>query len=167
MLLWATLVGLLAAVAWQDFRGRSVYALLFPSLVVIAVVHAMMLDVFSPAAVAANLAILAVQLIVLNLVMYWRKRAWLMQGEQWMGWGDVAFFVVLAFCFSTFNFVLFYVASLLVVLLGALLAMAFGVRVATIPLAGGQAALLVLLLLADGTHLGRHLYVDAGFIPYF
>ncbi|WP_257667136.1 hypothetical protein [Parapedobacter tibetensis] len=160
MLLWVMVLGVLAVVVWQDFRQRTVYALAFPLLAVLVIIHAMWLGVFSFTTVAINLAIIALQLGLLNLIMYWRRKKWLMQGEQLMGWGDIAFFIVLALCFSTVNFILFYVISLLIVLLGALFAKAIGHQVKYIPLAGGQAALLAMVLLADYTQWGRQLFVD-------
>ncbi len=160
MLLWAIVIGVLAAVVWQDFKYRTVYAWLFPLLVVLIVIQSIVLNVFSFTSVVANLVIVAVQLGLLNLLMYWRTKKWLMHGEKWIGWGDIAFFAVLACCFSTINFVVFYVASLSIVLFGTLAAMAFGRFIVHIPLAGGQAMLLALLLLADYGHWGRRLYVD-------
>ena len=153
-------MAMLAMVVWQDLKYRAVYTWLFPLLAIAVVAHSVVLGVFSMAAVATNLLLIAVQLGLLNLLMYWRTRKWLMHGERWIGWGDIAFFAVSACCFSTVNFVVFYVVSLLVVLFAALAAMAFGRFVRTIPLAGGQALLLALLLAADHANRGRRLYMD-------
>lgn len=166
MLLWAILIAVLATVAWQDFRHRAVYAWLFPLLAALVVTHTIVMDVFSFTSIVINIAIIAVQLGVLNLLMYMRTKKWLMHGEQWIGWGDIAFFGVLACCFSTVNFVVFYVISLIIVLFGALATMAFGRFAAHIPLAGGQAVLLMLVLLLDYGHWGMRLYDDINVIPF-
>ncbi|MBK1442597.1 hypothetical protein JHJ32_21535 [Parapedobacter sp. ISTM3] len=166
MMLWAMVIGLLALVVWQDFKHRAVLTWLFPLLVLLAISHSVVLQVFSFAVVLTNLAIVVVQLALLNLLLYGKQKKWLMRGEHWLGWGDVAFFAVLTCCFSTVNFIVFYVASLTIVLLATLLTLALGRRVATIPLAGGQAALLVIVLLADHAHWGRRLYVDIDIMKF-
>lgn len=166
MLLWAILIAVLATVAWQDFRHRAVYAWLFPLLTVLIITHAIVMDVFSLTSIITNIAIIAVQLGLLNLLMYLRTKKWLMRGERWIGWGDIAFFGVLACCFSTVNFVVFYVISLIIVLFGALATMAFGRFTVHIPLAGGQAILLILLLLIDYGHWGTRLYDDIDVLPF-
>jgi len=160
MVLWGLVIAVLAAIAWQDFKYRAVYTWMFPAAVALVTVQSVMLHTFSFTAVGINLLIIALQLALLNLLMYWRKGEWLMAGEQWMGWGDVAFFAVLAFCFSPANFVVFYVISLLLVLIGSLAIMVAGYKVGRIPLAGGQAALLAIVWLFDYSHWGRRLYMD-------
>ncbi|SEK54749.1 hypothetical protein [Parapedobacter koreensis] len=160
MVLWAMVIGILALVVWQDFTHRAVYVWIFPLLAVLAIAHSIMLQVFSLAFILTNLIIVVIQLCVLNILLYGKRKKWLMHGEQWLGWGDVAFFAVLTCCFSTVNFILFYVVSLIIVLLATLLAIAVGCRMKNIPLAGGQAALLAMVLLADYVHWGRQLYID-------
>lgn len=160
MLLWGLVIAVLATVAWQDFRYRAVYTWLFPMAILLVTLQSIILHTFSFGSVVINLIIIALQLGLLNLLMYWRKRKWLMAGEHWIGWGDVAFFVVLAFCFSPANFVVFYVISLLLVLIASLAVIAAGHKVGRIPLAGGQAALLAAVWLCDYPHWGRRLYTD-------
>lgn len=159
-------MAMLAMVVWQDFRYRAVYVWLFPLLAIGVVAHSIVLGVFSMSSVAVNLLLIAVQLGLLNALVYWRTHKWLMHGEQWMGWGDIAFFAVSACCFSTINFVVFYVVSLFIVLFAALAAMAFGRFVKNIPLAGGQALLLVLVMLADYANRGRRLYIDIDMVIF-
>jgi len=166
MLLWALVIGSLAVIVWQDFRHRAIHTLIFPIAAVLLVVHSVRLGVYSNIAVMVNLAIVAVQLALLSLVMYWRRGTWLMAGERWLGWGDVVFFVILAFGFSTVNFVLFNVGSLMITLVGALLVLAAGVKLTSIPLAGCQAALLSVLLILDHRQLGRGLYTDLDFTRF-
>lgn len=161
-MLWVLVMAMLAMVVWQDFRYRAIYIWVFPLLTAAIVAHSVVLGVFSATSVAMNLAFIAVQLGLLNILVYWRTHKWLMRTERWLGWGDIAFFAVSACCFSTVNFVVFYVVSLLIVLFAALAAMAFGKFIKSIPLAGGQALLLALVMLADYTNHGRRLYMDIG-----
>jgi hypothetical protein len=162
MLIWLAIILLLAAVAWQDFRYRAVYTWLFPTLAALTIGQALWLGVFSFAILFANILIVILQLALLNVAMCWRTRSsrWLMSGEHWIGWGDVAFFGVVACSFSTLNFVFFFVGSLLLVLLATIGVRIANKRVTDIPLAGWQAALLGMLLLWDAGAWGRSFYKD-------
>src|SRR3546814_20553195 len=108
-----------------------------------------MLGVFSMTAVAVNLFLIAIQLGVLNLLVYWRTHKWLTRDERRMGWGDSAFFAVSACGFLTLNFVVFYVTSLLLVLFAALVFVSFGRFVRSILLCGCQALRLAWVMLPD------------------
>lgn len=160
MLLWLLIIGLLAWVAWEDFKYREVLVLLFPILAAVVILHAVLLGVFSITSVAINLFVLGIQLGLLNLLVYRRTKKWLMHGGRWIGWGDVAFFLVLAFCFSTVNFVVFQLVSLVIILFSTIACIAFGRVVVQIPLAGGQALILAILYLTDHGQLGARLFVD-------
>lgn len=164
MLLWFIIIGLLGRVAWEDFKYRGVLVMLFPVLGAVVISHAVLLGVFSIKDVAANLIIVTVQLGILAGVLFWRKGSWKLTGYNWIGWGDVAFFMVMACCFSTTNFVLFYSVSLALVLLVALLAKIIGFQVKHIPLAGGQALMLAIVYLADYMQLGANLFIDVPII---
>jgi len=160
MVLWGLVVIILVAVAWQDFKYRAVDTWMFPLAVALVILQSVMLHTFSWTSVGINLLIIALQLTLLNLLMYWQRKEWLMAGERWMGWGDVAFFGVLACCFSPVNFVVFYVFSLLFILIASLAVAIAGYKVGRIPLAGGQAALLAAIWLCDYSYRGQRLYMD-------
>ncbi len=165
-MLWIAIIGLLGTVAWQDFRYHAVYAWLSPLLAVLVVTHSVVLRAFSLASLGVNLLVIMVQLGLLNVLVYWHTKRWLMHGDRWIGWSDIAFFMLSACCFSTINFVVFYVTSLVIILFGTLAAMAFGRFVKHIPVAGGQAVLLVLLMMADYPFLGKRLYMDIDITPF-
>ncbi|MEC3882007.1 hypothetical protein [Parapedobacter sp. 10938] len=165
--LWLVWVTLLLWIAWQDFRYRAVYAFLFPLVIAVVIVHTLRLDVFSLKAVGVNLLILLLQVIALGAVIRVRTRGGLMDGERWIAWGDLSFFTVLAFCFSTTNFVLFHVFSLISTLLVALLAKGLGFKVEKIPLAGAQAAILCIFVIFDFRQLGMGLFLDMDIFKWF
>ena len=160
-MLWIMVVALLAIVVWQDFKDRSISVWVLALLTVTVLTHTMVLGVFSMVEIAGNMLFIAVQLGLLNLLVYFYRHHWLMHGEKWIGWGDIVFFAVAACCFSTMNFIVYYVVSLLLVLAVVLAAMAFGRFIRTIPLAGSQAMLLMVIMMADYANSGRQLYVDS------
>ncbi len=167
LLLWMLIIGLLVWVAWEDFRYRAVLTVLFPILGTVILVHTIWLGTFSVFVVITNLAIVGVQLAALALTLYWRTGRWILRDRRWIGWGDIAFFAILACCFSTANFVLFFAGSLFILLFVVLAAMAFGHVVLRIPLAGGQATLLAFAFLMDHAQLGARLSRDVSFFGFF
>ncbi|MFC7526210.1 hypothetical protein ACFQRK_19780 [Parapedobacter sp. GCM10030251] len=160
MLLWLVIIGLLVRVAWEDFKYRAVLVLLFPILGSVAISHAILLGVFSIKDVAVNLIIVTVQSGILAVVLFRRKGSWKLTGSSWIGWGDIAFLVVMACCFSTANFVLFYSVGVVLVLFESLLAKMIGFQVKHILLAGGQALILAIVYLCDHMQLGASLFMD-------
>lgn len=164
MLLWFVIIGLFVRVAWEDFKYRGVLVLLFLILGSVVISHAVLLSVFSIKDVAVNLVIVTVQLAILAVVVYRRKGSWKLAGSNWIGWGDVAFLMVMACCFSTANFVLFYSVGVVLVLFESLLAKMIGFQVKHILLAGGQALILAIVYLCDHMQLGASLFMD---VPIF
>ena len=164
MLLWLVIIGLLIRVAWDDFKYRGVLVLLFPILGSVVISYAILLGVFSIKDVAVNLIIVMVQLGISAAVVFRRKGRWKLIGSSWISWGDVAFLVVMACCFSTANFVLFYSVGVVLVLFESLLAKMIGFQVKHILLAGGQALILAIVYLCDHMQLGASLFMD---VPIF
>jgi len=164
MLLWLVIIGLLIRVAWDDFKYRGVLVLLFPILGSVVISYAILLGVFSIKDVAVNLIIVMVQLGISAAVVFRRKGRWKLIGSSWISWGDVAFLVVMACCFSTANFVLFYSVGVVLVLFESLLAKMIGFQVKHILLAGRQALILAIVYLCDHMQLGASLFMD---VPIF
>jgi len=132
------ILALLALVFAQDMRSRAVYWLLFPVLTALFIV----LAGFSVAAVI-NIVFLLVQFLLVSAYFSIKKRRWVNVMKGLLGWGDMLFLLSIAFYLSVLNFVFFYIASLLFVLLVA------AKRYKHIPLAGLQALLLAALLITD------------------
>ncbi len=158
------LILLLAAICWQDMKYRAVDWIFFPAAFLLTLANAWAGGAFSVQGVLLNLLLLLIQLAGLQVYISYKKGGWLMAGERYMGWGDVLFFLVLAVSFSPLNFVAFQLGSLLLILLVTLILHVAGLRVRQVPLAGGQALLLALLLAADFTNKGSSLYADHVFI---
>lgn len=143
----------LSAIAWQDFRSRSVYWWWFPILAVAGFFVGM--DRVGSAGIGSagvflflrylmiNLGFLAVQMGALKVYFLVRrpggsglrpKDSGLI--DQKIGAGDVLFFVAMAFFFSPLNFIVFFVGSM-VLAMAVWLILRWGRG--AIPLAGLQA----------------------------
>lgn len=151
----------LVLVVYQDFRQRAVFWFVFPVLFLLAFLHAADLSSLSFRFIAVNTAVLAVQFGLLYVYFWVKDRKRLMHGEHYIGWGDILFLGMLTLCFSPLNFVFFLIGSLTVILLGVLLFSLMGYRVGDIPLAGGQALLLLCVLWLDHGRSGASLYDDS------
>ncbi|MGB0177301.1 MAG: hypothetical protein ACPF9D_09045, partial [Owenweeksia sp.] len=90
-----------------------------------------------------NLGFLVFQMILLSTYFVWKKVSPRQLWREYIGLGDVLFFILLAFVLPFPFFPLFMVGSLVLSLLLALLAF----RGSTIPLAGLQALFLAVVLI--------------------
>lgn len=139
-LLWLT---------WQDFKDRAVYGWLFPVLLLLFLVKGIASERLSFHDVLTNLLVLAMQFGLLSLYFWVKDRRFLMQGEHYLGWGDILMLLVLTVCFSPVNFIFFLVAGFFLVLSVVGVLRLAGKPIRYIPLAGGQALLLVSVLWWD------------------
>jgi len=143
----------LGALAIQDFKSQSVYWFWFPFLAVaFAGMHWVrfhqLADYWQP--VTFNLLFVSLQLVVLTIYFSLKNGRVVNITHQLLGWGDILFFLAVAFYLSVLNFVFFYVASLIVVLFCWLLWRLISVKEGhNIPLAGFQSILLIMFLIAD------------------
>ncbi|MGV8879641.1 MAG: hypothetical protein ACOH2A_11485 [Sphingobacteriaceae bacterium] len=142
----------LAGIAVQDLKSRSVYAFWFPALLLLfaceQLSHQSILQIAKP--VLINLAFLLLQFLLLSLYFSAKNRKWVNITSGLLGFGDIFFLVCIAFFLSVLNFVLFYVLSLLLILLCWLIWMWLpGAKNRHIPLAGLQAILFGLVFIVD------------------
>lgn len=161
----------LAGMVYQDFRYRGIYWWLFPLLLILFIVEGALSTAFTEMIRAAgcNVFFLMVQVILLSGYISVKTGRLTNIFKGYLGLGDLLFLLSISFCFSFLNFVLFYLVSLLLVILFTLL---FGKREKTknekIPLAGYQALLLLVVLLASHFFKGLDLRTDFSLInlPY-
>jgi hypothetical protein len=144
------ILALLALIFFQDIRSRSVLGVLFPCLVMLfmglgLLQHRLYADTWQ--AVLINIGFLVIQFLVVSAYFSIKNAHWINITTGLLGWGDILFLLSIAFYMSVLNFLFFYVASLVGVLLSWL---AWQARSAGkdkhIPLAGLQALLLGLFL---------------------
>jgi len=94
-----------------------------------------------------NLLFLSLQFLLVTIYFSIKKRQITNIADTYLGLGDILFLIPISFLFPTINFVLFYITSVIAVLIGFLFYKKLINRnVETIPLAGGQAIYLMLVL---------------------
>lgn len=146
---------LLVLVVYQDYKFKAISWFVFPLLFCVFLYGS--LSYLSPTDLVNNFLIISVFLLLQGLLItLWfsfRQQKLINILRQYLGIGDVLFIVCMAVFFSPLNFLLFYVGSLLLIVLLTVLYKAFnGVQTPLIPLAGLQAAMLLLLILFNNIY---------------
>jgi len=142
----------LAMIFVQDIKSRSVYWLLFPLLVIGFLLQRISLQAIGDIwpSVLANTGFLGVQLLLVSAWFSMRNGRWTDITESMLGWGDILFLAAAAFGLSVFNFILFYITSLLLVIIyWILFCLVSRKPEGQIPLAGLQALLLAIAVGCD------------------
>jgi hypothetical protein len=96
-----------------------------------------------------NMAFLLVQFLLLAVYFSVRAGTIVNITSGYLGWGDILFLLCIAFYLSPINYFVFYILSLLLVLMLVLISTSLSKRSKTIPLAGLQAFLFALVFIAD------------------
>lgn len=155
----------LAFICYQDFRYRAVYWWCFLILAIVMFTLKYRLSGFEQVIAHAGYGtgFLMFQLGILWLYFSLKKKKAVNLTGEYLGWGDILFLVAIAFYLSPGNYVIFYVISLMTVLLYALIntLLSSKERNPHIPLAGLQAALLVVLIIIDYSSSKFMLYDDS------
>lgn len=138
---------------FQDVKSRSVYWILFPVLTgLLLLLHFFQSNglVWSWQSVAFNSTFFLGQLVLVTVYFSIRNKKLINVTNELLGIGDVLFILCIAFYLSIFNFLFFYIASLIAVLLFWLLWQSVSrEKHKHIPLAGLQALLFTGFLLCD------------------
>lgn len=151
-MLECALIVLLLVIALEDFKHRAVSWFLFPLLLAASVAYTfprLSGEAFL-ANVLTNASFTALQLLAVTAYFSLRKKALVNLTAGYLGAGDILFLGNLCFVFSPLNYCLFYFLTLSgIVLLVLLRQVVAGAASDKIPLAGIQAFVLVLVLVAD------------------
>ncbi|WP_124582128.1 hypothetical protein [Pedobacter sp. KBW06] len=145
-------------------RYRAVYWICFPILAILLFGLKYSLTGLWDALTETGygLLFLLIQLLFLWVYFSVKNRKVVNLTNDYLGWGDILFLIVITFYLSPGNYVLFYIGSLILVLLysigmGGLQAKKSNKH---IPLAGLQAMLLALLMITDYFFKAFTLYSD-------
>jgi hypothetical protein len=141
---------LLGYIAWQDFKYRAVYAWLFIVLLISFAVAKGYSTTWTLMwqDLGFNLAFLGLQLILLTIYFSVKSHKWVNIFRALFGLGDLFFLISISAYFSTYNYIAYYLLSLIFVLLLTLILRLFRQpKNASIPLAGEQALLLMICML--------------------
>lgn len=155
----------LAFICYQDLVYRAVYWVCFPILSIIMFMLKFNLSGWQEGLSHAGygLAFLLIQLFILWIYFSVKNRKAINLTDEYLGWGDVLFLITIAFYLSPVNYIIFYVVSLIIVLLHTIIGATLSSKERNphIPLAGLQAALLALVMLVDFISTKFKLYDDS------
>lgn len=161
----------LAGIAFQDLKSRSVYAFWFPALAAGFICYRLLLphnDEPLFTVIGTNLVFLFLQFLLVSAYFSFKQRQWVNITSGLLGWGDILFLISTAFFLSVINFLLFYVLSLIVVLITWLAWLQLsGTKNRHTPLAGLQAILFAAVLSADWFYAAIDLTGDGWLLNYF
>ncbi|HEY9001291.1 MAG TPA: hypothetical protein VIM89_08050 [Mucilaginibacter sp.] len=149
-----TILGLIL-VFIQDMKSRAVSWVIFPLLAVALLLlygldHRGLGGKWIPA--LFNTIFLVLQLVLISIYFSLRNRKWTNVSGGLLGWGDILLLFCCAFYLSALNFLLFYISSLILVILIWSLAEKRGVKESRgVPLAGLQALFFGVFLIQDWT----------------
>jgi hypothetical protein len=147
------IVLILSAIFFQDLKSRSVYWFWFPLLMVLFIAaayglhHKPMNEILASS--LTNMGFILLQLLLVSLYFSIKNKRLINITKDLLGWGDVLFLLSIAFYLSLLNYILFYIFSLLAVLLLWLISLLFHKKHEQIPLAGLQAILFIVCLGMD------------------
>jgi hypothetical protein len=137
----------------QDWVSRAVNWILFPLLgaLLMGMSWARHVDVaMACQAMAFNSLYLLVQLLFITAWFSIKEKRLINITQRLLGWGDILFFIGIAFYLSSLNFLFFQIASLVIVLTVWTAALTLLKKTSIhIPLAGFQALLFAFFLMAD------------------
>jgi hypothetical protein len=148
-LLFFAIVIILGIVSWEDFVGRAVHAILFPLVLILSIGYSY--QRLSMDEILFNVLVsgcfLLVQASALLFYFMIKHKRWVNITNDYLGWGDVLFLIVILPFFSPAAYLLFYLISLMSTIILVLLYRAISKNeLKFIPLAGIQSVMLVVVL---------------------
>lgn len=150
LLLNSLIIFLLITIFWEDLKLRSVHWFLFPALAICLFCYEYKNSGLTATTLntVSNLAFIALQTSILTIYISIKQRKLTNIFKNMIGLGDLLFFVALAFYFSLVNYIIFYILSLLSILLFWPVSNLIGKKKDKyIPLAGIQAFLFACIFL--------------------
>lgn len=154
----------LGFIAYQDYKQRQIswyyLPLVFIAFVLKAADSIVMEDLIKYA--LFNLGFIVVQLSGLTIYMSLKNKKIINIVNTYLGIGDILFFVALCAAFSPVNFILFYVISMILTLIGFLVYdLIIKKAQKEIPLAGAMATVCIALLIINKIVPQLNFYNDA------
>jgi Flp pilus assembly protein protease CpaA len=146
------LVCLLGVVVFQDFKSRAISWFLIPLLFVGFIAYGLLM--IQPVELLTyfgiNFMLVAVNLLCVTLFISLKEKRFTNILKDYLGLGDVLFFLVLTVVFSPFNFIFFYLGSILLTALiyGGIILINKEKKL-LIPLAGVMSLILIVAIAAE------------------
>lgn len=164
LLIDIVLITLLSLIVYQDFKSRAISWILLPLLIGLlfykglAIMELKSVFYFG----LFNLSFVIVHLLILTIYMSVKNRRITNIIDTYIGLGDILLFVVLCFAFSPFNFIFFFVISILITIISVLVyKLITKNEYKEIPLAGAQSMLMILILVYSNVIHPVQLYNDS------
>ena len=160
----------LAFLFYQDWRHRAVYWLVFPVMLVLLGGLSFSDSTLSSVSeyLIFNTGFLISQLILLTIYFSVKEKRLVNISRNHLGWGDILFLFCLCFYLSPVNYLFFYISSLFLLAVCAIvLVMRNGDRQVQIPLAGLQGLFFMLFLAADWSSSSINLQDDSWLLSHF
>lgn len=151
ILLQIVILIFLAFICYQDLLYRAVYWWCFPILATLLFILKYQVSNMRQTLTDAGygLLFLTAQLFILWVYFSVKHKKAVNITDNYLGWGDILFLIAVPFYLSPVNYVLFYIVSLILVLLYAVTTAKITTNNRHIPLAGLQAALLGIAMIID------------------
>jgi hypothetical protein len=159
----------LGCIVFQDFKQRQISWFFIPLLLAGFIYKAFYTNNgVGVNGLLVNVGFVLLQLTVLTIYMSVKNKKMVNIINSYLGIGDVLFFIVLCGAFSPINFLVFYLCSIVLTLIGYLL---YNIMIKgsqkEIPLAGAMASGMILLMIANIFLPKMNLYSDDFFISCF
>ena len=147
--MYLLLVLCLLPIVYEDFRYRAIHwiwLVLFAGVLLIG-------GPVESKTILSNFVFIGLQLFLLTLYFSIKHRKWINITKDYLGIGDILFFIPLCLLFSPDGLILFFVGSLLLSLIGTLLFVLLKkTSLSTIPLAGCMSIPLIIILCTAFTY---------------
>lgn len=153
-IIWLSILVILAIIIYQDLKFRGISWFYYPILAIIAILQQIVEPSFHWTGILINWGICLVQILLITLVFSIREKRLINITKNWLGWGDILFWLVYAMLLAPIHFLLFHVISMVIALIIAIIVQKAQKKDWVIPLAGLQAiVLLIWIFLMEYLHL--------------
>ncbi|MBL4648292.1 MAG: hypothetical protein JKY03_01075 [Aureispira sp.] len=125
-------------IIYQDFKERAISVWTIPLIFLLSLYLAWSDFIWEAWFLLFNVSFIAVQLLGVSLYFSLKHRQWINVTKDYLGLGDVLFFLAITPLFAPLQFCCFFVASLVFILLGAGIYHLSIHKLKTIPLAGAM-----------------------------
>jgi hypothetical protein len=163
-------IALLGFLAYQDFRYRAISWFLIPLLLLSFFFFGLQVNPISELGkfFVINLGFLVFQMLVLTLYFSLKNKRITNIVNEYIGVGDLLFFIAICAAFSPLNFVLFYTGSIVFSLLAfAVYQILFKSKNREIPLAGIFALVMMMVICVANAFGNISLYDETLFLSFF
>lgn len=133
------LLGLIfLTIIYQDFKERAISAWTIPVMFLLGLYLAYSNSIWEAWFLLFNLSFVGVQLLGVSLYFSIKHQQWINVTQNYLGLGDILFFLAITPLFAPLQFCCFFIVSLIFILLGAGVYHLIINKLKTIPLAGAM-----------------------------